>query len=106
MIERDGSPVEEGGLMYTYLGPVFSSTNDTYEKYDFEDIKEAPYQNKSLGGWVALIQHYFLSAWVPNQSSEYLYQARYSNRSERFSLGYTSRESVVNYGDSISTENV
>ena len=72
VIERDGSPVEEGGLMYTYLGPVFSSTNDTYEKYDFEDIKEAPYQNKSLGGWVALIQHYFLSAWVPNQSSEYL----------------------------------
>ena len=106
VIERDGSPVEEGGLMYTYLGPVFSSTNDTYEKYDFEDIKEAPYQNKSLGGWVALIQHYFLSAWVPNQSSEYLYQARYSNRSERFSLGYTSRESVVNYGDSISTKNI
>ena len=106
VIERDGSPVEEGGLMYTYLGPVFSSTNDTYEKYDFEDIKEAPYQNKSLGGWVALIQHYFLSAWVPNQSSEYLYQARYSNRSERFSLGYTSRESTVNYGGSVSTENV
>ena len=106
VIERDGSPVEEGGLMYTYLGPVFSSTNDTYEKYDFEDIKEAPYQNKSLGGWVALIQHYFLSAWVPNQSLEYLYQARYSNRSERFSLGYTSRESAVNYGDSVSTENV
>ena len=106
VIERDGSPVEEGGLMYTYLGPVFSSTNDTYEKYDFEDIKEAPYQNKSLGGWVALIQHYFLSAWVPNQSLEYLYQARYSNRSERFSLGYTSRENVVNYGDSVSTENV
>ena len=106
VIERDGSPVEEGGLMYTYLGPVFSSTNDTYEKYDFEDIKEAPYQNRSFGGWVALIQHYFLSAWVPNQSSEYLYQARYSNRSERFSLGYTSRENAVNYGDSISTENV
>ena len=106
VIERDGSPVEEGGLMYTYLGPVFSSTNDTYEKYDFEDIKEVPYQNKSFGGWVALIQHYFLSAWVPNQSSEYLYQARYSNRSERFSLGYTSRESAVNYGESISTTNV
>ena len=106
VIERDGSPVEEGGLMYTYLGPVFSSTNDTYEKYDFEDIKEAPYQNRSFGGWVALIQHYFLSAWVPDQSSEYLYQARYSNRSERFSLGYTSRENAVNYGDSISTENV
>ena len=54
--------------MYTYLGPVFSSTNDTYEKYDFEDIKEAPYQNKSLGGGLRLSNITFLSAWVPNQS--------------------------------------
>ena len=62
VIERDSSVVAEGGLMYTYLGPVFSSTKDTYEKYDFDDIRESTYQNKSRGGWVALIQHYFLSA--------------------------------------------
>ena len=70
VIERDDSAVEEGGLMYTYLGPVFSSTKDTYEKYDFDDIKESSYQNKSVGGWVALIQHYFLSAWIPDQNEE------------------------------------
>lgn len=106
VIERDNSPVEENGLMYTYLGPVFSSTKDTYEKYDFDDIKDAPYQNRSFGGWVALIQHYFLSAWVPAQGEEYLYQARYSDRSDRFSIGYTSKDSSLNYGDSVSTSNV
>jgi YidC/Oxa1 family membrane protein insertase len=105
VIERDGSPVEEGGLMYTYLGPVFSSTKDTYEKYDFDDIRESSYQNKSLGGWVALIQHYFLSAWIPDQNEEYLYQGRYGVNSERYSLGYTSRDSVLSYGESVSTKN-
>lgn len=105
VIERDGSAVEEGGLMYTYLGPVFSSTKDTYEKYDFDDIRESSYQNKSMGGWVALIQHYFLSAWVPDQSSEYLYQARYGQNSGRYSLGYTSKDVVVSYGETTSTEN-
>ena len=66
VVERDGSPVEEGGLMYTYLGPVFSSTKDTYEKYDFDDMRSLRIRTV-LGGWVALIQHYFLSAWIPDQ---------------------------------------
>ena len=78
--------------MYTYLGPVFSSTKDTYEKYDFDDIRDSSYQNKSVGGWVALIQHYFLSAWIPDQNEEYLYQGRYGDKSGRYSLGYTSRD--------------
>ena len=105
VIERDGSVVAEGGLMYTYLGPVFSSTKDTYEKYDFDDIREATYQNKSVGGWVALIQHYFLSAWIPDQNDEYLYQGRYGNNSGRYSLGYTSKDFLVSYGESASTKN-
>ena len=105
VIERDGSSVEEGGLMYTYLGPVFSSSKDTYEKYDFDDIKESSYQNKSAGGWVALIQHYFLSAWVPDQNNEYLYQGRYGESSERYSLGYTSKDLVIPYGGTVTTKN-
>ena len=105
VIERDASTVEESGLMYTYLGPVFSSSKDTYEKYDFDDIKEASYQNKSSGGWVALIQHYFLSAWVPDQANEYLYQGRYGENSGRYSLGYTSKDLIVSYGGSISAKN-
>ena len=105
VIERDDSTLDSNGWLYTYLGPVFSSTKDNYEKYDFGDIRDSSYQNKSLGGWVALIQHYFLSAWVPDQSEEYLYQARYGDRSDRYSLGYTSKDSVISYGESITTKN-
>ena len=105
VIERDDSTLDSNGWLYTYLGPVFSSTKDNYEKYDFGDIRDSSYQNKSLGGWVALIQHYFLSAWVPDQSEEYLYQARYGDRSDRYSLGYTSKDSVIAYGESITTKN-
>ena len=105
VLERDDSTLDSNGWLYTYLGPVFSSTKDNYEKYDFGDIRDSSYQNKSLGGWVALIQHYFLSAWVPDQSEEYLYQARYGDRSDRYSLGYTSKDNVISYGESITTKN-
>ena len=106
LIERDNSPVKESGLMYTYLGPVFSSTRDTYEKYDFDDIKDAPYQNKTFGGWVAFIQHYFLTAWIPDQSAEHLYQARYNENRGKYSVGYTSKDSVLSYGGKAISSNV
>ena len=106
LIERDNSPVKESGLMYTYLGPVFSSTRDTYEKYDFDDIKDAPYQNKTFGGWVAFIQHYFLTAWIPDQSAEHLYQARYNESRGKYSVGYTSKDSILSYGGKAVSSNV
>ena len=106
LIERDNSPVKESGLMYTYLGPVFSSTRDTYEKYDFDDIKDAPYQNKTFGGWVAFIQHYFLTAWIPDQSAEHLYQARYNESRGKYSVGYTSKDSILSYGSKAVSSNV
>ena len=106
LIERDNSPVKESGLMYTYLGPVFSSTRDTYEKYDFDDIKDAPYQNKTFGGWVAFIQHYFLTAWIPDQNAEHLYQARYNESRGKYSVGYTSKDSILPYGGKAVSSNV
>ena len=106
LIERDCSPVKESGLMYTYLGPVFSSAKDTYEKYDFDDIKDAPYQNKTFGGWVAFIQHYFLTAWIPDQSEEHLYQARYNESRGKYSVGYTSKDSILSYGAKVISSNV
>ena len=105
LLERDDSPVKESGLMYTYLGPVFSSSKDTYEKYDFDDIRDSPYQNKTRGGWVAFIQHYFLTAWIPAQNAEHLYQARYSQGRERYSIGYTSSDSVLSYGTTVESNN-
>ena len=105
LLERDDSPVKESGLMYTYLGPVFSSSKDTYEKYDFDDIRDSPYQNKTRGGWVAFIQHYFLTAWIPAQNAEHLYQARYSQGRDRYSIGYTSADSVLSYGKTVKSNN-
>tara|TARA_B100001964_G_C14189502_1_gene580322 strand:- start:585 stop:1568 length:984 start_codon:yes stop_codon:yes gene_type:complete len=92
-------------MAMTYLGPVFSTTQDVYEKYDFDDLYDEAYRNKSKGGWVALIQHYFLSAWVPEQSGTYLYQGQWGEGSKRYSLGYTSPDVLLGPGDNTKTAN-
>jgi len=65
---RDGlSPDGESWLQHTYTGPVVYTAADKFRKIDFDSVRsgKADYARQARDGWVALIQHYFLSAWLP-----------------------------------------
>ncbi|MBI2380407.1 MAG: membrane protein insertase YidC [Gammaproteobacteria bacterium] len=49
----------------TYLGGAYSAADKRFEKYDFEAMDEKALDVKTAGGWVAMLQHYFVTAWVP-----------------------------------------
>jgi YidC/Oxa1 family membrane protein insertase len=49
----------------TYAGGVVYTEEDKYQKVDYEDMAEENLDVDSLGGWSAMTQHYFASAWVP-----------------------------------------
>ena len=57
-----------GGLfrVYTYTGGIVSSPDKPYEKVDFDDMVEQPVARDIVGGWAAMIQHYFAAAWAPD----------------------------------------
>ncbi|MBE0370019.1 membrane protein insertase YidC [Pseudoalteromonas aurantia] len=63
-IQAKGSMVDQ-----TYLGTAYGTAEEPYEKYSFDDMIEANLNKNTLGGYVAFIQHYFVSAWVPMQES-------------------------------------
>jgi membrane protein insertase, YidC/Oxa1 family len=73
-IVRDNStPDGEGWFMHSYTGPVvYTPDSDKFEKVTFSDLDKdfntgkdsAEYQRKATGGYVGMIQHYFVSAWV------------------------------------------
>jgi YidC/Oxa1 family membrane protein insertase len=58
---EDGS----GFTTYTYTGGVIYNPKDKYEKIDFDDMSKKSLSIDSDRGWLAMIQHYFLSAWIP-----------------------------------------
>ena len=69
------------GLIPTYRGAAYSTSEERYEKYDFEDIQDKALNISTPGGWVAMLEHYFVSAWVPNASdSNQLYTSYTSNK--------------------------
>jgi len=54
------------GMLPTYRGAAYSTEEDRYEKYKFDDIKDEALNINTKGGWIAMLEHYFVSAWVPN----------------------------------------
>lgn len=50
-----------------FLGMVISSPEDPYQKFDFSDLEETQINRSVTNGWLAFLQHYFLSAWVPER---------------------------------------
>jgi YidC/Oxa1 family membrane protein insertase len=56
---------ESSMMMPTYRGGAFSTQDTRYEKYNFEDMADKNLGKVTLGGWAAMLQHYFVSAWIP-----------------------------------------
>ena len=57
---------QASSFMPTYRGAAYSTTEDKYVKYSFDDITDKKLKVATQGGWIAMLQHYFVSAWVPN----------------------------------------
>ncbi len=67
-IQRDtASPEGESGMANTFTGPALYTEQDKYQKLEFKDIEKgkAKFTEKADNGWMAMVQHYFVSAWVP-----------------------------------------
>ncbi|ATD28668.1 membrane protein insertase YidC [Vibrio cholerae] len=66
--------LDSGGnlAMPTYRGGAYSTSDVRYKKYSFDDMKDrnlsAP--NDVTVNWVAMIQHYFASAWIPRDEPQ------------------------------------
>ena len=62
-------PSERGWLrLPTYNGTAYY--DGTYHKHSFDEVDTEPINIKAQGGWVAVLQHYFVSAWVPDAEEE------------------------------------
>src|SRR5690554_943385 len=74
-IRHDGKKTTSSNLMglQPYLGFATTINDDRFKKIDFDDVSKKTFSTDIEGGWIALIQHYFVSAWIPDQSLENQY---------------------------------
>jgi len=90
-------PEQASMFLYTYTGGAVYSPAEKYEKIEFSDMREANLSREITGGWAAMIQHYFVAAWVPEpEESDHYYTKTLSGG--RYALGMVSAEVSVPAG--------
>lgn len=66
--------------LHTYRGAAYSSNDTKYKKYSFSDIEDENLAINTSNGWVAMLQQYFATAWVPRtQGNNSFYTANLGN---------------------------
>ncbi|MEW5889129.1 MAG: membrane protein insertase YidC [Pseudomonadota bacterium] len=79
---RSGQPPEGNGPgmmgVQTFTGPAVYTEEGKFQKLSFEDIAKdkAKFVHKAKDGWIAMVQHYFVSAVLPPPNLEREYFAR------------------------------
>ncbi len=99
-IQRDDHmpPAGDGLGMQPYVGAAITTPENNYKKLDFDDLEESAFRTEKKGGWVAMLQHYFLSAWVPDQESDNEFTLRKLKNRDLYTFGFISPLRTVEPG--------
>lgn len=101
-LKRDSQPVvsDTGIGMSPYLGAAIHTDDEKYRKITFDDMEESKggIKAKVEGGWVAMVQHYFISAWIPSAETTNSYTLRHDAKSDLYYLEFTTPAVTVTSG--------
>ena len=80
---------------FAYLGPVFSTESDNYQKVGLSELEETDFKENSIKGWAAFLEHYFLTAIIPDQQNINVFVGKKNKTNERFSVGVVGRPEKI-----------
>ena len=73
----------------TYLGAAMWTAAEPYKKVSMKDIDKGQIRETVQGGWVAWLQHYFVTAWIPDHNASNAVQTRKDSQGN-YIIGFTS----------------
>lgn len=81
--------------MNPFLGAAITTADENYKKITFDDMAEKEEKSVVQGGWVAMVQHYFISAWIPDAGSQNTYHLRKLGTNDLYLMGFTGKVNEV-----------
>lgn len=100
---RRSKPEEQGSFLHrrTYVGGVIYTPADKYQKVSFDDMSDKDLSRDVTGGWLAMVEHYFVAAWIPPQKRlDRFYTQKLPD--DEYVIGMSSPEQAVPAGGQIS----
>lgn len=82
------------GGVQTFTGAAIYTPDTPYKKITFKDMKNKPLSTDVEGGWAAMLEHYFLSSWIPEAGINYSYQTQFLEP-DTYTLGFVGPQIIV-----------
>ncbi len=104
-LKRDASAdpsATSGASMATYLGAALWTQDEPYKKAAMKDMDDKNLRETVQGGWVAWLQHYFVTAWVPSKDDSNVVATRKDGQGN-YIIGFTGPALNVPAGASAET---
>ena len=105
LMRTNAPPPSTNGLknLATYFGAAISTPEKKFNKISFKEMQEKGLNQTVQGGWAAMIQHYFITAWVPAGTSTSTYYSKVTSDG-LYTIGMISKPVVVAPGARATTE--
>ena len=84
------------GRLPSYNGAAIYTAEDKYDKIHYDDMRESTLNLSTESGWVAMMQHYFVAAWLPTGSDRYQFFSGVGNNTAapQYRIGYKTTQPV------------
>ena len=96
-LQRNDDKANQSFFIYTYTGGVLNSPENRYEKITFDNMADQDLSRDVKDGWAAMLQHYFVGAWVPARDQINHYYSKVLDGA-RYVLGVITPEQVIAAG--------
>ncbi len=92
-LRRDSLPPavrQENSMgLQPFVGGATATVDALYHKLEFDDLEEETFRQKLEGGYLSMVQHYFVTALVPLGEGPFSYSARKLSGRDIYVMGYT-----------------
>ncbi|AFL74894.1 membrane protein insertase YidC [Thiocystis violascens] len=82
----DFSDPNESRFIKNYTGGAFYSPEDKYRKVSFKEMLKGKLDQPVVDGWIAMMQHYFIAAWIPPRGEQDIFYTKVLDNS-RYIIG-------------------
>lgn len=106
LIRNSAALAGTSALLPTYIGAAVYTDKDKFQKVEFQEIEKgkADYPQRAEDGWIGILQHYFVAAWLPKEKTSREFFTR-KLEGDLYAVGVILPTQTINPGQKVTVEN-
>ncbi len=101
-VVHDSESSQGSAMMPTFTGAAYYTEADKFKKVTFDEMAKENLSKNATDGWIGLVQHYFVGAWLPKEKVAREYYTKHLS-DKIYSMGAVSSLGQIAAGAAVTT---